>query len=220
MTVELPIRILKALKHVAAKDPTRYALTGVCLRPHINGKDLHCIATDSRRLAVILLKAQEWAGYLEHELIIPDRAIDAMKIGSDRTAVVKIEATEDQFGFSFLARQDKFWIQRDREISYPMVGSCIQNTEFKPISHFNFDARLMLGFADCLKVAFGSDAGSMLIHAHGDELSAYTVTCNHESFYGLIMPCRSDKTAAPEWVKGILGFNPENLTSTKEGGAK
>lgn len=195
MKIELPLRILKGLYHLTSKDDTRYVLCGVLLQPH--GKFLRCVATDGRRMGIILLEPHEFDSDLDSQIIVPNEAILKMSQRESNVSngLTRIEVLPNELRFGGRPR----FVTDRYDAKYPKYQNAFPKEPMASIAEFNFDAQLMAGFSECVRVAF-RDRSPLCIQSHYGEHGGFSIFCNSDKFYGVLMPTRPRREKQPDWI--------------------
>lgn len=198
--IQINAKYLRAMRHIAAKHDIRYYLNGVHFSATKAGGKFY-VATDGHRIAVI---QEAWSAHEEPQdvaLIIPRAVAEKATPMLDKapTAILKqVDAWtwtldgKDGIAQTFKAIDGKFpaW----QRVMPDTVSGNVGAYNWTYLHEFNLLA----------KEAFGN-VWSVSLQHNGD--GAGIVTCNSQSFLGLVMPMRETAGSVPLWALDIQKAN-------------
>ncbi len=199
--INVPLRTLKALLHVAAAKDIRFYLNGVFVQAW--GNETRCVATDGHMLAAMRVEQGNDvpAGDSPIELIIPRDVLDSIKATATQvqaTACV-LEGPDDAGRWTLQVGASEMRVFAPLDGKFPDYRRVIPNRVTRVVAQVN--PALLARMWSCIETMNGkSKSGKSIdMHLHHNGEGGVLVTSKHNNFVGVIMP-----------VRGALGVDVED----------
>jgi DNA polymerase-3 subunit beta len=199
-TMNIDMKLLKAVRFAASTEETRYYLQGVFVKTQ--GEYIVLVATDGHRMIVARHKRDEQdEDQYPNGVIIPPRLIDRIKIAKRRMngnddGVVTIEGDTITIRYAGDVFVDKLV-----DGTFPDYTRVIPKGWSNEVAQYN--PAYLLDFVKAVKIVSDNSKPSITVHYNG--LDPAVVNLNGGNIYdwfGVIMPIRGDRPFPDtEWAK-------------------